>query len=95
MVIGIFLFDENKVAAQIVCILFLNLFVMIYVVGAEALEGRSYNLLDIVNESFIVFIFLHIIAFTEFLDNLDLKVIFGWSMNGSLVLVLAINIIGF
>ena len=67
---------------------------MIYVVGAEALDRKSYNLLDIVNESFIVFIFLHIIAFTEFLDNLDLKLIFGWSMNGSLVLVLAINIIG-
>ena len=67
---------------------------MIYVVGAEALDRKSYNLLDIINESFIGFIFLHIIALTEFLDNLDLKVIFGWLMNGNLVLVLAINIFG-
>ena len=95
MIIGIFLFEENKVAPQVVCILLLNLFVMMYIVSAEALEGRSYNLLDTINESFIVFIFLHIIAFTEFLDNLDLKEIIGWSMNGSLLIVLAINLIAF
>ena len=39
VLIGIFLYDEDKVALQVVCILLLNLFVMMYITGAEAMEG--------------------------------------------------------
>ena len=64
--IALFLNHEAKTAPQLVCVLLLNLFVIIYIGSAQALEGRKFNKIDLMNETFVAFITLLMVAFTDF-----------------------------
>ena len=71
----------------------LNLFVMIYIGKAEALEGRDFNRMDLTNETFYAFITYYKVTFTDFAQNLESKVLAGWLINIFLTSILIINII--
>ena len=66
VVIGFFLNKSHLVAQQIVCVLFLNLFTMMYIGHAQALIKREINLMDMMNEIFMAFVTFLTIAFTDF-----------------------------
>ena len=54
------------VAPQMVSLMLLNLSILIYVGRAEALQGRDLNRLDLINESFIAIISIHLVMLTDF-----------------------------
>ena len=81
------------VGTQLFCVFLLNLFVIIYIGSAQAFSARKLNKIDLMNETFVAFITLQMVAFTDYVDNQESKTLAGWIFNIFLCLLLIINII--
>ena len=81
------------VGCQLVGVFLLNFFVIIYIGSAQAFQVRKLNKIDLMNETFVAFITLPMVTFTEFSDNQESKTLAGWIINIFLCLLLIINII--
>ena len=65
---------------------------MIYIGSAKAFEKRMYNYMDIINESFVAVISLHMFLFTYWVDDKKFKNAIGWSMIAFVLAMLAVNL---
>ena len=58
--------NEGTLSLLIICVLLLNLFTLIYIGKAQALEGRTKNRTDITNKTFVSLISSFTVAFNGF-----------------------------
>ena len=61
------MFNYDLVALQMVSFMMLNLTVLIYIGMAKALQGRDLNRLDLINETFITVMAIHLVILTDFI----------------------------
>ena len=64
-----------------------------YIGEAQALIGRNIHRMDMINETFLAFITFFTVAFTDFTQNEESKVLAAWSFNILILLMLVINIV--
>ena len=54
------------IGLQIVIVLYLNLSTMIYIASAQALEGKEFNQIDLINSTIVSIITFNVVCFSEF-----------------------------
>ena len=78
--------------SQIMTMSFLNMAWMLYLGGSWPHQARKSNIIDMINEAFIIVIFLHLLMFTDWVPDQDMQYLMGWSCNGFLCLMIAFNL---
>ena len=78
---------------QIISLLLLNLFLTIYVGSSKPFILPLENKLELFNEWIIFLSALHMIVFTDFLDDLDAQFLMGWSLVGACIIKMVVNLV--
>jgi hypothetical protein len=65
---------------QILAMFYLNLIMMIYIGNSRPFVTRRDNNIEFINEIFIWMSTMHIILFTEFVKDEEVRYMCGWSM---------------
>ena len=54
------------IGLQVVLVLYLNFFSLIYIASSKALEGKEFNNIDLKNQTLVLIITFNIVCFTDF-----------------------------
>jgi hypothetical protein len=73
-------------------LLLLDLFYVMYFIHIDAHDKKSDKNLEIINESLCAVIFYHLLLFSEFNTNVDVKFTYGYTFIMTMGIVMAVNI---
>ena len=88
--IAMLIFEQDY--QHIMAMFYLNLAWIIYLGSWQPHQTRIMNKLDLANEFLIVIIFTHLFAFTDMVADVEAQNIMGWSINGFVSLLIAVNL---
>ena len=91
--IGFCFTQESSTGLQLVLLYLLSLVTNIYIGNTMAFKEKLDNRLENINETFVFAISLHLLFFTEWLDDDNLKLKLGWSMIGFIILMIFVNLL--
>ena len=84
-------FFVDTSSLQIILIMFLNIFMILYIGSSYSLESLLLNRMEIFNEACIIVITLHLLFFTDWL-SIELQAKCGWSMVAWTAFLVVVNL---
>jgi hypothetical protein len=79
LVIGfLMIFMQNWDGGQVICLLYMNLFIMIFTSGNKLFQERRQNYTESINESVIYYLTILSTLFTDYNPSNELRYSIGW-----------------
>ena len=90
--VGVAFFMYSSPSSQLQLIMFLNTAIMIYFGSFRPLDSALLNRIEMFNEQCISIVTFNMMLFTSWVDNPEARYMYGWTMNGVIIICLIVNL---